>query len=139
MSDHELARIHLGADSGPRAVPPRDRFDVVVVGGGAAGLLAAHTAGTKRRSRRVLLVDAGLALGARQRAGVSQMVGYGGAGLYLGGRLYVGPTTIPVFPPLTLPAGVGAVFQGPTYPDRMAQGDSPFTRLGAPGPPQAVP
>ena len=139
MFDHQLACIHLGADSGPRAVPPRDRFDVVVVGGGAAGLLAAHTAGTTRRRRRILLVDAGLALGARQQAGVSQMVGYGGAGLYLGGRLYVGPTTIPVFPSLTLPAGVGAVLQGSAYTDRMAQVDSLFTRLGVHVAPQAAP
>src|SRR5258708_6032892 len=139
MSDHELARIHLGADSGPRAVPPRDRFEGVVVGGGAAGLLAGHTAGTTRRRRRVLLVDVGLALGARQQAGVSQMIGYGGAGLYLGGRLYVGPTTIPAFPPLTLPAGVGAVLQGSAYTDHMAQVNSLFTRLGARISPQAAP
>ncbi|HKV85730.1 MAG TPA: hypothetical protein VJN88_14345, partial [Ktedonobacterales bacterium] len=63
------------------------RCDLLIVGSGAAGLLAADETLRRRPSTRVVIADAGLSLRERPEATQSQMVGFGGAGLYLGGRL----------------------------------------------------
>ncbi len=105
--------------------------DVVIVGSGAAGLLAAHEISRRDPGASVLIVDAGADLTTRSRASGNQMFGYGGAGLYLGGRLYLGSSTIPLMPPLTAPPNLRQVLVGDAYDERAEEVNALFTRLGA--------
>ena len=114
----------------PVARPPAD-YDILIVGSGAAGLFAAHEALRSRPGTRVLIVDAGLSLKERPEATQSQMVGFGGAGLYLGGRLYLGPATIPVPPPGGVDPAETPVLDGAAYLERAHAIDDMFTSLGA--------
>jgi uncharacterized FAD-dependent dehydrogenase len=94
-----------------------------------AGLLAAYTLLTVRPGTSVLLVEAGPSLAERQAAG--GMVGLGGAGLYLGGRLYLGPATIPMHPPVSGPPELRTILAGEAYLERAQAVDSLLLRLGA--------
>jgi monoamine oxidase len=77
--------------------------DALIVGAGMAGLLAAHTLLACRAGTEVLLVEAGPPLPERLGLPMGNMSGLGGAGLYLGGRLFLGPATVPVLPPVSAP------------------------------------
>jgi hypothetical protein len=105
--------------------------DLLIVGSGAAGLLAAHETLRRRPGTRVVIVDAGLSLRERPEATQSQMVGFGGAGLYLGGRLYLGPATIPVSPAVSAPPAFRAVLEGAEYGEQAGVVDTLFSELGA--------
>lgn len=105
--------------------------DLLIVGSGAAGLLAAYEALRTRPATRVVIVDAGLSLKERPEATQSQMVGFGGAGLYLGGRLYLGPATIPVPSPVSAAPGQTPILAGEAYMDHARAVDDLFTHLGA--------
>lgn len=109
-------------------------FDLVVVGSGMAGLLSAYETLRRRSSARVLIMDAGLALDDRQRYGTGEWGGYGGAGLFLGGRLYLAPTGLPVLPPTSLPEGLHQVVAGAAYEQRAYAVSDLFSSLGAQAP-----
>lgn len=105
--------------------------DILIVGSGAAGLLAAYEALRIRPGTRVVIVDAGLSLKERPEATQSQMVGFGGAGLYLGGRLYLGPATIPVTQSVSAPPGQRPILGGAAYLEHARAVDDLFAELGA--------
>jgi uncharacterized protein len=109
------------------------RVDAVIAGAGMAGLLAAHTLLTRRPGTRVLLVEPGPAMPERRRQATGGMVGLGGAGLYLGGRLYLGPATIPVLPPVTAPPELRPVVAGEDYLRRAHAVEALLMRVGAHG------
>jgi uncharacterized FAD-dependent dehydrogenase len=109
-------------------------YDAVIVGMGTAGLLAAHALNMRRPGTSVLLVDAGPALEERQPPALGQGEGFGGAGLYLGARLYLGPIGIPVPLPVSAPVGVRPLLQGENYLERVREIDALFARLGADAP-----
>lgn len=106
-------------------------FDVLIVGTGPAGLLAAYDVLQQRPATSILLVDAGPPLAERRARGGSELEGYGGAGLYIGGRLYLGTFSIPVMPPGTPPREMHAVLEGEAYARRAQVVDTFFKRLGA--------
>lgn len=106
-------------------------FDVVIVGTGPAGLLAAYDVLQHRPRTSILLVDAGPPLDERRARGGSELEGYGGAGLYIGGRLYLGTFSIPVMPPGAPPREMRAVLEGEAYARRARVVDEFFKRLGA--------
>ncbi|MGZ6363194.1 MAG: lycopene cyclase family protein, partial [Ktedonobacterales bacterium] len=106
-------------------------FDVLIVGTGPAGLLAAYDVLQQRPATSILLVDAGPPLAERRARGGSELEGYGGAGLYIGGRLYLGTFSIPVMPPGTPPREMHAVLEGEAYARRAQVVDEFFKRLGA--------
>lgn len=112
--------------------------DVVIVGAGSAGLLAALALLRERPGAVVRVVDAGLPLDDRQRAGPS-LGGSGGAGLYLGGRLYVGPAAIPPDSPVSTAPGARPILSGAAYAELAHQVDALFTRLGATAAVRALP
>jgi hypothetical protein len=114
----------------PRATTPLT-CDLLVVGSGAAGLLAAHETLRRRPGTRVVIVDAGLSLRERPEATQSQMVGFGGAGLYLGGRLYLGPAAIPIPPAASAPPDDYTVLGGADYAEQAGVVDALFSELGA--------
>jgi uncharacterized FAD-dependent dehydrogenase len=113
--------------------------DVLIVGAGIAGILAAHQVLRERPGSSVLIVDKGLTLDERREQTASRLEGFGGAGLYLGGRLFVGPTTIPVLPPVMPPASMRPVLQGDDYLARAAEVNQFFTELGITAPVRATP
>lgn len=112
--------------------------DAVIVGAGSAGLLAALTLLRERPAATVRVVDAGLPLDERGQAGPS-LGGSGGAGLYLGGRLYVGPATIPPASPVSTMPNARAIVSGDAYAEFARQVDALFTRLGAVAPVRDLP
>ncbi|HEX6121923.1 MAG TPA: NAD(P)-binding protein, partial [Ktedonobacterales bacterium] len=103
----------------------------LIVGAGMAGLLAAHTLLARRPGTRVLLVEAGPALSERLGQPMGGMSGLGGAGLYLGGRLYLGPTTVPVLPPVSAPPELRPVLADEAYLARARAVEALLLRLGA--------
>jgi uncharacterized FAD-dependent dehydrogenase len=115
------------------------RYDVLIVGSGTAGLLAAHEIIHLRPGSRVLVADAGFGPSERGQLSGPQMTGYGGAGLYLGGRLYLGPATIPVMPPGSAHAELRIVLEGPAYAERAAAVDALFVQLGVQSPIRPAP
>ncbi len=118
----------------PRSTARVESVDLVVVGAGIAGLLVAYQALRERPGTSILIVEQGLPLEQRRAQTASRMEGYGGAGLYLGGRLYLGPTTIPVLPPVTPPQELRPILEGETYLARAAQVNALFTALGIAAP-----
>ncbi len=116
-----------------------ERVDAVIVGAGVAGLLAAYTLLRRRLGTRVTLIEAGAPLYARLRAATPTSEGYGGAGLYLGGSLYFGTTTLPVMPPVSAPAAMRPVVAGAAFVQRAREVDALFTELGAKAPWQPAP
>lgn len=105
--------------------------DLLIVGTGPAGLLAAYDVLRERPATSILLTDAGPPLSERRARGGSELEGYGGAGLYIGGRLYLGTFSIPVMPPGTPPRDMRAVLEGEAYAQRARVVDEFFKRLGA--------
>ncbi|HEX6817444.1 MAG TPA: NAD(P)-binding protein [Ktedonobacterales bacterium] len=112
---------------------------MLIVGTGIAGLLAARALLEQRPRSSVLLVEQGLSLAGRRRQSASRLQGYGGAGLYLGGRLYLGPTTIPVLPPVTPPPSMTPQLSGEAYATRAAEVNALFTELGIEAPIRPAP
>ena len=110
------------------------QYDTVVVGMGTAGLLAAYELSIQRPGASVLLADAGPPLEQRQPPALGQGEGFGGAGLYLGARLYLGPIGIPVPLPVRAPVGVRPLLQGEAYLERVREIDALFAQLGADAP-----
>ncbi len=110
------------------------QYDAVIVGMGTAGLLAAYELSARRPDTSVLLVDAGPPLADRQPPALGQGQGFGGAGLYLGARLFLGPIGIPVPLPVSAPVGVRPLLQGVAYLERVREIDALFARLGADAP-----
>ena len=110
------------------------RHDVIVVGAGMAGLLAALRIGELRPAARVLVVDAGRPMAERERYGSGDWGGFGGAGLFLGGRVYIGPATIPVLPPTTLPPDAAPILAGAAYETRAREVNALLDALGAMAP-----
>ena len=115
------------------------RHDVIVVGAGMAGLLAALRVSELRPGTRVLVVDAGRPMAERERYGSGDWGGFGGAGLFLGGRVYIGPATIPVLPPTTLPPGTVPILEGAAYEVRAREVNALLDALGATAPLRARP
>ncbi|MGH2485807.1 MAG: hypothetical protein ACRDHE_07345, partial [Ktedonobacterales bacterium] len=72
-----------------------------------------------------------LSLRERPEATQSQMVGFGGAGLYLGGRLYLGAATIPVPPVVSASPDFRAILEGAEYSEQAGVVDALFSELGA--------
>lgn len=105
-------------------------YDALIVGAGVSGLLAAHEL-LSRRPTRVLLVDVGLPMEQRRVHTSLQMGGYGGAGLYLGGRLYFGAASLPVVPPVSAPERMRAVISGDAFVRRATEVDQLLHELGA--------
>ena len=94
--------IFSSSDLTPRASgADHEAIEAVIVGAGVSGLLAAHELLRRRPGSRVMLVDAGLPLAERRAQPTLPMGGEGGAGLYLGGRLYLGAASLPVMPPVS--------------------------------------
>jgi len=115
-----------------------ETVDAVIVGAGSAGLLAALTLLRERPGASVRIVDAGLPLDERGQAGPS-LGGSGGAGLYLGGRLYVGPAAIPPVSPVSTAPGARPILTGAAYAELARQVDALFTGLGATAPVRDLP
>ena len=109
----------------------RPEYDTVIVGAGVSGLLAAHELLRRRPGTRTLVVDAGLPLEQRLSQATPPMGGYGGAGLYLGGRLYLGAASLPVMPPVTAPDELRAVISGDAYVRRANEVDALLHEMGA--------
>ena len=105
-------------------------YDCVIVGAGVAGLMAAHALLRSRPGASALLVDAGLPL-ERRALTASATGGYGGAGLFLGGRLYLGAASLPVAAPVTTPAQLRPVISGEEYLRRANEVDGLLQDLGA--------
>ncbi len=105
-------------------------YDAVIVGAGVSGLLAAHEL-LSRRPARVLLVDVGLPMEQRRAQATPQMGGYGGAGLYLGGRLYFGSASLPVASPVSAPERMRTVISGDAFVRRATEVDQLLHELGA--------
>ncbi len=118
-------------DDRPTHREARHEYDTVIVGAGVSGLLAAHELLRRRPGARVLVVDAGLPLEPRLAQASPPMGGYGGAGLYLGGRLYLGAASLPVMPPVTAPEELRAVISGEAYVRRANEVDALLHELGA--------
>lgn len=116
-----------GSDS---LASPHPTYDALIVGAGVSGLLAAHEL-LSHRSARVLLVDAGLPMEQRRTQPTLQMGGYGGAGLYLGGRLYFGAASLPVASPVSAPERMRAVVSGDAFVRRATEVDALLHALGA--------
>lgn len=108
-----------------------DVYDAIIVGAGVSGLLAAYELLRRRPGSSTLLVDAGLPLEQRSAQAVSPMGGYGGAGLFLGGRLYFGATTLPVTPPVSAPAWLRPALSGDAFVRRATEVDDLLHTLGA--------
>jgi uncharacterized protein len=106
-------------------------YDAVIAGCGMAGMLAALELLRHMPQARVLIADSGLALDERERQAASQMGGSGGAGLYLGGRLYLGPASIPVPPPGTAPTDFTTVLEGAGYEQRVREVNALLDTHGA--------
>lgn len=123
----------------PAAPELASRYDAVIVGAGAAGLLAAHELLHRVPDARVLIVDSGLPLSVRRGQATSTMGGYGGAGLYLGGRLYLGPATLPVAPPGRPPRSFHIVLDGARYSERARKVNALLTACGASAPVRPAP
>src|SRR5262249_21370863 len=102
-----------------------------IVGAGAAGLFAAYELLRRRPGARALLVDAGRSLDERQSYTTAELGGSGGAGIYLGGRLYLGPASIPVLPPASAPKEMVPVLEGEAYLARAREVDRIFQAFGA--------
>jgi uncharacterized FAD-dependent dehydrogenase len=113
--------------------------DLVIVGAGIAGLLAAYRTLQDRPDTSILIVEKGLPLDARRAQTASRLEGFGGAGLYLGGRLFLGPTTLPVLPPVTPPPALRPLLAGEAYLARSAQVNALFTELGISAPVRPAP
>lgn len=116
-----------------------DTVEVAIVGAGVAGLLAAYELLRRRPETSVALIEAGAPLDARLRATSPASEGYGGAGLYLGGSLYFGTTTLPVVPPVSAPAEMRPVVAGAAFERRAHAVDALFSELGAEAPWQPAP
>lgn len=114
-------------------------YDVVVVGSGVAGLMAAHTILSSRPGTHILVVDAGHALEERSRASTAESGGYGGAGFFWGGRLYLGPASIPVQPVGTPPSGWRTVTSGSDYEARVRSVNAFLNESGAVAPIRPAP
>src|SRR5574340_632219 len=114
-----------------RAVADGTRFDAIIVGAGVAGLFAAHELLRRRPGTRALVVDAGPPLEGRSTHVGAAMGGYGGAGLFLGGRLYLGAAALPVQPPVTAPEALRPVISGEGYVRRANAVDTLLHDLGA--------
>ena len=108
----------------------QDMFDTVIVGAGPGGLFAAYALLRAAPRTRILIVDAGRSLATRQQLPPTDLGGAGGAGIYLGGRLYLGPATIPVLPPVTAPAGLRPILQGDAYLARAHELDAILSSYG---------
>ncbi len=116
-----------------------ETVDVAIVGAGVAGLLAAYELLRRRPGTSVALIDAGAPLDVRLQAATPASEGYGGAGLFLGGSLYFGTTTLPVMPPVSAPPEMRPVVAGEAF-ERLAHiVDALFTELGAQAPWQPAP
>ncbi|MDE3231474.1 MAG: FAD-binding protein [Chloroflexota bacterium] len=114
-----------------RAVVDGAQFDVVIVGAGVAGLLAAHELLRRRPGTRMLVADAGPPLEGRSTHVGAAMGGFGGAGLFLGGRLYLGAAALPVQPPVTAPEALRPVVSGEEYVRQANIVDALLHDLGA--------
>jgi uncharacterized FAD-dependent dehydrogenase len=114
-------------------------YDALIVGGGMAGMLAAHAILRDRPHTSLLLADAGPALEERQRLATAVMGGSGGAGLYLGGRLYLGPSSIPVVPPTSMPDGFAPIISGDAYEQRAREVNTLLRDFGAQAPLRSAP
>ena len=113
--------------------------DALIVGMGTAGLLAAYALLRARPDARVWLADMGASLDERLAGGDTSANGYGGAGLYLGGRLYLGESTIPVMPPVSAPPELHPVLAGAAYARRAREVNDLFDAFGATGTLQSAP
>ncbi|HET9109798.1 MAG TPA: FAD-dependent oxidoreductase [Ktedonobacterales bacterium] len=120
-----------GIESWPTYGRATHDYDTVIVGAGVSGLLAAHELLRRRPGTRTLVVDAGLPLEQRLAQATPPMGGYGGAGLYLGGRLYLGAASLPVMPPVTSPDELRPVISGDAYVRRANEVDALLHELGA--------
>lgn len=106
-------------------------FDAVIVGAGVSGLLAAHELLRRRPQTQALVIDAGLPLERRLAQVSAPMGGYGGAGFFLGGRLYLGAASLPVMAPVSAPASLRPVISGDAYVRRANEVDALLHELGA--------
>jgi len=93
--------------------------------------MAAHAVLQRLPGASVLLVDAGLPLARRRTQATSPTGGYGGAGLFLGGRLYLGAASLPVAAPVTTPEQMRPVISGEDYLRRANEVDALLHALGA--------
>lgn len=117
----------------------RATYDVVIAGSGVSALFAAYELLRRRPGTRVLLTDAGLPLDDRQRYGTGDWGGYGGAGLYLGGRVYLGPASIPVLPPTSTSPELRPILSGAAYEERAREVNALLDTLGATAPLREAP
>jgi uncharacterized FAD-dependent dehydrogenase len=108
--------------------------EVVIVGAGVAGLLAAYEVLRHRPGTTLTLIEAGLPLEERLRQATPTSEGYGGAGMFLGGSLYYGTTTLPVMPPVSAPPEMRPVVAGDAFERQARRVDALFTELGATAP-----
>lgn len=114
--------------------PDTNLTDVTIVGAGSAGLLAAYELLRLRPGTRVTVIEAGPPLQTRVIEPAGNTAGYGGAGFYLGGRLFLGAATVPVMPPVTPPATMQPILAGETYLRYARAVDDLYTQLGARSP-----
>ena len=119
--------LHAHARQSAHTAP----YDALIVGAGPAGLLAAYDLLRRRPGTTLLLVDAGPPLDERRERGGASLEGYGGAGLFIGGRLYLGSFSIPVMPPGIPPAEMRPVLAGEAYEAQASAVDAFFDQLGA--------
>ena len=114
-------------------------YDTLIVGMGTSGLLAAYELLRRRPETSVLLVDTGMPLDTRLATTDTSASGYGGAGLYLGGRLYLGASTLPVMSTVSAPPELRPVLAGDAYLQRARTVNDLFDALGAHAPMQDAP